>query len=82
MKQHEHLSIAKALNSAQSAASEQSGQHVAGYTYIQVLLISLPPFDISLYGALQSPEITIVLFPFFQNSKIKDVWSQPSFIWI
>lgn len=43
------------------------------YTYIQVLLISFPPSDISLHGALLSPEITIVLFPFFQNSKIQDV---------
>lgn len=48
---------------AQFTASEQSGHCFSSYTYIQVLLISFPPSDISLHGALLSPEITIVLFP-------------------
>lgn len=47
---------------------EQSCQPACIY---QVLSISFPQTEMSLNGALLSPNISIVLFLFFQNSKIK-----------
>ena len=57
---------------------EQSDNLSVSHTDYQVLSISFPHTEMSLHGALLSPEISIVLSLFFQSSKMSSFLHQSS----